>query len=71
MTAQEYIEQRLKGIKDKKVKQEGNLADFIYDTIMSKKFRKYSENPELIKHIKDAIKINVDKIKEELKKGKI
>ncbi len=59
MTAQEYIEQRLKGIKDKKVKQEGNLAGFIYDTIMSKKFRKYSVNPETYPKIREAIELNI------------
>ena len=59
MTAQEYIEQRLKGIKDKKVKQEGNLTDFIYDTIMSKKFRKYSVSPEAYPKIHEAIELNI------------
>ncbi len=59
MTAQEYIEKRLNGIKDIKVKQEGDLADFIYDTIMSKKFRKYSVNPEAFPKIKEAIGLNI------------
>lgn len=59
MTAQEYIEQRLKGIKDRKFKQEENLADFIYNTIMSKKFRKYSMNPEAYPQIMEAIELNI------------
>ncbi len=59
MTAKEYIEQRLKGIKDKKVKQEGNLADFIFATIMSKKFRKYSVNPIANDMVRKAIELNI------------
>jgi pyoverdine/dityrosine biosynthesis protein Dit1 len=59
MKAQEYIEQRLKGIKEKKVKQEGTLADFIYEIIMSKKFRKYSMNPEAYPKIHEAIELNI------------
>jgi pyoverdine/dityrosine biosynthesis protein Dit1 len=60
MTAQEYIQKRLNGIKDIKVKQEGNLADFIYNTIMSKKFRKYSMNPEAYPKIRKAIELNIE-----------
>jgi hypothetical protein len=59
MTAKEYIEQRLKGIKDKKVKQEGELADFIFATIMSKKFRKYSVNPVANDMVRKAIELNI------------
>jgi hypothetical protein len=59
MTAKEYIEQRLKGIKDKKVKREGNLADFIFATIMSKKFRKYSVNPIANDMVRKAIELNI------------
>jgi len=59
MNAQEYIEQRLKGIKDIKVKQDGELADFIFDRIMSKKFRKYSVNPEANNMVRKAIELNI------------
>ena len=59
MTAKEYIEQRLKGIKNEKVKQEGNLADFIFATIMSKKFRKYSVNPIANDMVRKAIELNI------------
>lgn len=59
MTAKEYIEQRLKGIKDEKVKQEGNLADFIFSRIMSKKFRKYSVNPKANEMVREAIELNI------------
>lgn len=59
MTAQEYIEQRLKGIKDKKAKPEGNLADFIFATIMSKRFRKYSVNPIANDMVRKAIELNI------------
>lgn len=59
MNAQEYIEQRLKGIRDKKNKQEGSLADFIFATIMSKKFRKYSVNPLANDMVRKAIELNI------------
>lgn len=59
MTAKEYIEQRLKGIKNKKTKQDGNLADFIFSRIMSKKFRKYSVSPEGIDMLRKAIWLNI------------
>ncbi len=59
MTAKEYVEERLKGIKDKKVKQDGELAGFIFATIMSKKFRKYSVNPEANNMVRKAIELNI------------
>jgi len=59
MTAKEYIEQRLKGIKDIKGKQDKELADFIFDRIMSKKFRKYSVNPEAKNIVRKAIELNI------------
>lgn len=59
MTAKEYIEKRLKGIKDKKVKQQGELADFVFATIMSKKFRKYSVNPIANDMVRKAIELNI------------
>lgn len=59
MTAQEYIEQRLKGIKEKKTKQEGDLVDFIFAAVMSKKFRKYSVNPIANDMVRKAIELNI------------
>lgn len=35
------------------------LADFIYDTIMSKKFRKYSVNPQAIDKVRTAVELNI------------
>src|SRR3989344_5381925 len=58
MTPKEYIEQMLRGIKDKKVKQDGELTDFIFATIMSKKFRKYSVNPIANDMVRKAIELN-------------
>lgn len=59
MTAKEYIEKRLIGIKEEKLKQNKELADFIYDRIMSKKFRKYSVNPEANDKVRKAIELNI------------
>ena len=56
MTAQEYIEYKLNELKSvKKTIRKEELADFIYKTIMSKKFRKFSIIPEYIDHIKKVI----------------
>jgi len=59
MTAKEYIEKRLIGIKEEKLKQEKDLADFIYDRILSKKFRKFSVSPEANNKIRQAIELNI------------
>src|SRR3989344_5726823 len=59
MTAKEYIEQKLEGIKDITVKQDKKLADFIFERIMSKKFRKYSVNPEANNIVRKAIELNI------------
>lgn len=60
MTPKEFIEYRLNELKPtNKTIPENELALFIYKTIMSKKFRKYSANQYLINHIKEAIKINI------------
>lgn len=40
---------------------EKDLGDFIYQAIMSKKFRKYSVNPEYQEHIRSAIALNIQK----------
>ncbi len=59
MKVEEYIEQRLKGIKEKNVQQNGKLPDFIFAAIMSKKFRKYSVSPEANVLIRKAIELNI------------
>ena len=60
MTAQEFIQKRLEDLKstEKAVsnfKSEEELADFIFKTIMSKKFRKFSVTPEYLPHIHESI----------------
>lgn len=64
MTPKEFIEKRLNDLNSTKkivanFKSENELIDFIFKTIMSKKFRKYSANQNLIEHIRDSIKINI------------
>jgi len=59
MTAEEYIEKRLIGIKEEKLEQEKDLVVFIYERIVSKKFRKYSINPEANDKIRQAIELNI------------
>lgn len=62
MTAQQYIQQELDKLKEfnpRKIAKE-NLADEIFRLLTSKKFRKYSANPELIEKIKSAIKLNIE-----------
>lgn len=59
MTPKEYIEERLKGIKSTKVVLDRDLADFIHATILSKKFRKYSVNPEVHSTVRKAIELNI------------
>jgi pyoverdine/dityrosine biosynthesis protein Dit1 len=60
MIPKEFIEYRLSQLKptNKTIPKE-ELVDFIYKTIMSKKFRKYSANQELVNHIKKSIEINI------------
>jgi len=57
MTAQEFIQKKLNDLKstEKTVPNfttEKDLVNFIFKTIMSKKFRKFSVLPEYISHIK-------------------
>lgn len=60
MTAQEFIESRLNELKPaKKTIPKEELADFIFKTLMSKKFRKFSVAPSYISHIHKAIESNV------------
>ena len=58
-TAKEYIEKRLTGIKEEKITQEKELAVFIYDRILSKKFKKYSVTPAGSDKIHRAIELNI------------
>ncbi|MEK7608781.1 MAG: hypothetical protein AAB495_04330 [Patescibacteria group bacterium] len=59
MTAEEYIKQRLKRITDESVRPDAKLAHFIFATIMSKKFRKYSVNPAANDMVSKAIELNI------------
>jgi hypothetical protein len=59
MTAQEYIKERLEGINKVKIQQDKSLVDFIYDRILSKKFRKYSINPIANTKVREAIELNI------------
>ncbi len=62
MLAKEYIKKRLEGIKDDtKVKLDKNLEDFIFDKIMSKKFRKYSVSQKANELVREAIILNINK----------
>ncbi len=61
MIAQDYILKRLRGIKDIKTMPVEDLADFIYITLMSKKFRKYSVSPQAVDKIRTAIELNIEK----------
>jgi hypothetical protein len=64
MTAKEYIYQKLGELKSQEngvIKPGSNkeLADFIFKTIMSKKFRKFSVTPEYVPHIQNAIETSI------------
>ncbi|MEK7113636.1 MAG: hypothetical protein AAB873_02300 [Patescibacteria group bacterium] len=64
MTAKEFIENRLKQLKSTEktasnFKSEKELADFIFKTIMSKKFRKFSVTPEYLPHIHQSIENSI------------
>ncbi|MEI6659972.1 MAG: hypothetical protein WCK91_00940 [bacterium] len=64
MTAKEFIEKRLGELKsiDKPTevfKSDKDLEDFIFKTIMSKKFRKFSVGPEIQEKIRTAIKLSM------------
>ena len=64
MTAKEFLKKRLDGLKatNKNVanfNSEKELIDFIFKTIMSKKFRKYSVNPEANNIVRKAIELNI------------
>lgn len=63
MTPKDYIEYKLNELKSiKKVEDlllKEELSNFIYKTIMSKKFRKFSLIPEYIEHIKCVVNENI------------
>jgi hypothetical protein len=63
MTAQEYIQSKLEDLKQPlsitKPANDEQLAEAIFKTLMSKKFRKYSATTELTGHIKNAISLNI------------
>lgn len=61
MNAQEYIQSKLAGLKPQadvgEYLEKQQLEEAIFRAVMSKKFRKYSVNPEYVEHIKAAIGI--------------
>lgn len=66
MTVQNYLQTRLETAsiyqladEDKSWLDKNGLEDFVYHKLTSKKFRKWSLNPESQKRIKDAIHLNV------------
>lgn len=65
MTTQEYIQSKLddlcKPLGLRKPADDEQLAEAIFKIIMSKKFRKYSANLELIEHTKNAIRLSIKK----------
>ncbi len=65
MTAQAYIQSKLADLRQplglEKPAHDDQLVDAISKAILSKKFRKYSASPELIEHIRGAVRINVEK----------
>ena len=68
MNAQDYLQEELNKCSqydltdnDKAILEKEGLETFIFKKITNKKFRKYSATPQLIEHIKNAIKLNVEK----------
>lgn len=65
MTAKEYIEKKLAELKSgtkaaADLKSTKDLADFIFKTVMSKKFRKFSVSPDFLPHIHGAIENSIE-----------
>jgi hypothetical protein len=65
MTAKEFIEKRLNELRPKaeiiqKPSSKEELKEFIFKTLMSKKFRKFSVTSEYIPHIKSAIENSIE-----------
>ena len=65
MKPEEFILQSLKELNSKKniliPKTQEELVDCILKLLLNKKFRKYSAKPELVEHIKNAIKISIER----------
>ncbi|MEK7651815.1 MAG: hypothetical protein AAB351_01215 [Patescibacteria group bacterium] len=65
MTPQEFIEKRLQQLKPEKLEMsfssQDQLSEFIFKTIMSKKFRKFSVSDEYQKQVREAIDRSVSK----------
>jgi len=65
MTAQAYIQSKLEELKQPSGTIQPNddeqLAEAIFKTLMSKKFRKYSAKTELVEQVKNAIRLNIEK----------
>ena len=64
MTPKEFIEKKLSNLKSTEkavsnLKSDKELADFIFKTVMSKKFRKFAVTPEYIPHIQNAIENSI------------
>lgn len=64
MTAKEFIQKRLDELKSTEktvanLKSNDDLTDFIFKTIMSKKFRKFAVTPDYIPHIHESIENSI------------
>jgi hypothetical protein len=64
MTPKEFIEKRLNDLKSTEnsvnnFKSDKELVDFIFKSLMSKKFRKFAVTPEYILHIHEAIENSI------------
>jgi len=56
--SEQYIADQLRGLKEKSAGPNEGLIGFLFKTVMSKKFRKYSVNLEYQAHIHSAIDLN-------------
>lgn len=68
MNIENYLKQELQKCSsyelttaDKELLEKEGMESYIFKKITSKKFRKYSSTPKLIEHIKNSIKLNVQK----------
>jgi hypothetical protein len=65
MTAQEYLNSRLQNLHAPlglpQPANDTELADAIFKIVMSKKYRKYAVAPEIVEHMKQAIRLNIKK----------
>ncbi len=64
MTAQDYIQEKLDTLKLpldlREPENTDELAEAIFHLLMSKRFRKYSANSELVEHIKNATRLSIE-----------